>query len=87
MVLVQPELYQPVKIINARLTILQASPIPLKNNQRVRIHIHTVETFARVIIPHANHLKEGESALLQLRLEEPIHAAYQDRFIIRQYSP
>ncbi len=87
MVLVPPGLYEPVHIINVRLKVLKSSPVPLKNNQRVRLHIHTVETFARVIIPHAPKMVPGESAYIQLRLEEPVHAGYQDRFIIRQYSP
>jgi selenocysteine-specific elongation factor len=87
MVLAQAGLYKPVEIINARLTVLKSSPIPLKNNQRIRFHIHTGETFARVIIPRSPELKAGESGYAQLRLEEPVHAAYQDRFIIRQYSP
>jgi selenocysteine-specific elongation factor len=87
MVLAQPGVYEPVRIINARLTILKSSLISLKNNQRIRFHIHTKETFARMIIPEAPEIKAGQSSYVQLRLEEPLHAAYQDRFIIRQYSP
>ncbi|MCK6623070.1 MAG: selenocysteine-specific translation elongation factor [Calditrichaceae bacterium] len=87
MALAQPGLYHPVEMFNARLALLQSSPIPLKNNQRIRLHIHTAETFARVTIPHAAELKPGESAFVQIRLEQPVHAAYQDRFIVRQYSP
>jgi len=41
MVLVQPDLYQPVEIVNARLSVLGSSPVPVKNNQRIRLHIHT----------------------------------------------
>lgn len=87
MVLVTPDLYQPVQAINARISVLKSAPLPLKNNQRLRIHIHTAETFARLIIPSAARINPGEEALVQLRLEQPIHAAFQDRFIIRQYSP
>jgi len=87
MVLTRPGLYEPVEIINARLRMLKSSPIPLKNSQRIRLHIHTAEVFARVIIPTAPQLLPGESAFVQLRLEKPVHAAFQDRFIIRQYSP
>lgn len=87
MVLVQPDLYQPMETLNARLSVLKSSPIPLKNNQRIRLHLHTAETFARLIIPRAPELKPGESGFVQIRLEQPIHAAYQDRFIVRQFSP
>ena len=86
-VLVQPGLYYPVEIINARLSLLQSSPKSLKTNQRVRFHIHTAEASARIIIPDRNELKPGDSTFVQIRLETPVHAAYQDRFIIRQYSP
>ena len=86
-VLVQPNLYRPVEIISARLTILKSFSKPLKTNQRVRFHIHTAEALARIIIPDHSELKPGESAFVQIRLEQPVHAAYQDRFIIRQYSP
>lgn len=87
MVLVQPDLFQPVEIANARMSVLGSSPVPIKNNQRIRLHIHTMEAFARVIIPGAPELKPGESGYVQLRLEQAVHAAYQDRFIVRQYSP
>ncbi len=87
MVLTRPGLFAPVEIVNARLSMLKSSPIPLKNNQRIRLHIHTAEVFARVIIPTASQLRPGESAFVQLRLENPIHASFRDRFIVRQYSP
>lgn len=86
-VLVQPGLYQPVEIINGKLTLLQSSPHSIRSNQRVRFHIHTAEGLARIIIPDRNELKPGESAYVQIRLEKPVHAAYHDRYIIRQYSP
>jgi selenocysteine-specific elongation factor len=86
-VLVQPGLYQPVGIIDGKLSLLQSSPKSLKTNQRVRFHIHTAEAFARIIIPDRNELKPGDSNFVQIRLEQPVHAAYQDLFIIRQYSP
>lgn len=87
MALVEPETFQPVEIINARLSILRSAPSKLKNNQRIRLHVHTAEVFARVLLPFQPTLDPGEEAYVQLKLEEPLHAAFQDRFIIRQYSP
>ncbi len=87
MVLTRPESYQAVEIINARIRVLKSAAAPIKNNQRVRIHIHTAETFARIIFSDRTVLKKGESAYAQLRLEDKIHVAFQDRFIIRQFSP
>ncbi len=85
--LVQPGLFEPAEILNARLHVLASCPIPVKNNQRLRLHIHTAETFARIIIPTAPQLLPGQNAYVQFRLEQPVHAAFQDRFIIRQFSP
>jgi len=87
MALIEPESYQPVEIINARLSLLRNAPSKLKNNQRVRLHVHTAEVFARVLLPFQAALNPGEDAFVQLKLEEPLHAAFKDRFIIRQYSP
>lgn len=86
-VLVQPNIFKPVQILNARLALLKSSPKPLKNNQRIRLHIHTAEVLARVIVIEASEIKPGTDGYVQFRLEQTIHAAYQDRFIIRQYSP
>lgn len=87
MVLCRPETYQAARIVNVRLSVLKNSPAAIKNNQRVRLHLHTIEAFGRVILPHRPQLVAGEDDLAQLRLEQPIHAAVDDRFIIRQYSP
>ncbi|MEL6822679.1 MAG: SelB C-terminal domain-containing protein, partial [Calditrichota bacterium] len=87
MALIEPETFPPVEIINAQLSLLQSAPSKLKNNQRIRLHIHTAEVFARVLLPFQSALNPGEEAFIQLKLEEPLHAAFQDRFIIRQYSP
>ncbi|GAB4334783.1 MAG: selenocysteine-specific translation elongation factor [Calditrichia bacterium] len=86
-VLVSPGYYQPVTQFNAKVTILADSPISLKNQMRVRLHIHTAETFARVILPETPQLKPGEATYAQFRLEKPIYAGYGDRFVLRQYSP
>ncbi|RMG66617.1 MAG: hypothetical protein D6715_06500, partial [Calditrichaeota bacterium] len=83
----EPGRYQPARQINARLWLLPAAPRPLKSNQRVRIHLHTREVFGRIILPEQKALSPGQDALVQIRLEQPVHAAFRDRFIIRQYSP
>ncbi len=87
MALVQPDSFAPADILNVRLRLLKSAGVKLKNNQRVRLHVHTAEVFARVLLPFQTALQPGEDAFVQLRLEEPLHAAFQDRFIIRQYSP
>ncbi len=86
-VITLPGYYQPVEILNARLRVLKGTEIPIKNQMRLRIHIHTEEVIGRVILPERKVLAPGESDFVQIRLEKPIYAGYRDRFIIRQYSP
>ncbi len=86
-VLCTPDYFRPVEMFNARVVVLPDSPIPLKNQMRLRIHLHTAETFARILLPENRFLSPGEETYAQLRLEKPIYACYRDRFIIRQFSP
>ncbi|HKS40593.1 MAG TPA: selenocysteine-specific translation elongation factor [Blastocatellia bacterium] len=80
-------------MIDARLDLLTTAPRPLIHRARVRLHHGTVEVMARVAMLRAEqatglpYIEEGSSALVQLRLEEPITALPGDRFIIRSYSP
>ncbi len=87
MVITQVDVFQPVTLMNVSLKMLADAPAPLKNNQRIRLHIHTAEVMARVLLPDAPKLNPGAQTFAQLRLESPLHAMAQDRFIIRQYSP
>ncbi|GAB4376564.1 MAG: selenocysteine-specific translation elongation factor [Calditrichia bacterium] len=82
-----PGYYQPVEIFNARFSVLPSSPVEVRNQMRLRIHLHTTEVFARVLLPEVPRLKPGESEYVQFRLEKPVYASFGDRFVIRQYSP
>ncbi len=56
----------------------------------VRVHVHhgTREVLGRVLLMDgADRLAPGGSALAQVRLEEPLAPRYDDRFIVRSYSP
>ena len=86
-VITQPGYYQPVERFNATIQVLEDAPVAIKSQMRLRVHIHTAETFARIIIPEINQLKPGESGFVQFRLEQPIYASFRDRFVFRQYSP
>ncbi len=86
-VVTQPGLYEPVQLLNAKLTVLKNSPIRIKNQMRVRIHLHTLEFLARIILPIKRELLPGEDSYAQIKLEKSVYASYKDKFIIRQYSP
>jgi selenocysteine-specific elongation factor len=60
---------------------------PFETGSRVHVHHGTREVLGRVLLMDALSLAPGESGLAQLRLEEPIAPRYDDRFIVRSYSP
>ncbi len=76
----------PTPMTDARLQCLAALDEPLKNRQRVRLHKGTSETIGRLILLDRDELEPGETGFVQLRLESPIVAERNERFIIRGFS-
>jgi len=60
---------------------------PFESGARVHVNHGTREVLGRVLLMDAEQFRPGESGLAQLRLEEPIAPRYDDRFIVRSYSP
>ena len=75
------------KEIGANITNLKNSKIEIKQNQRVRIHLGTQEVMARISILDKKLINSGETATVIIKLEEPLVATMNDRFIIRRFSP
>ena len=75
------------KEIGANITNLKNSKIEIKQNQRVRIHLGTQEVMARISILNKKLIHSGESASVIIKLEEPLVATMNDKFIIRRFSP
>lgn len=76
----------PTLMTDARLQCLDSLEEPLKNRQRVRLHKGTSETIGRLILLDRDELAPGETGFVQLRLERPIVAERNERFIIRGFS-
>ncbi len=78
---------------DARFTYLGWEGRPFESGTRVHIHHGTREVLGRVLLMDGEGdagpapLREGDSVLVQVRLEEPLAPRYQDRFIVRSYSP
>ena len=54
----------------------------------MRVHLGSAEALARVRVLNANgEIAPGETGFAQLRLESPVVALHDERFIIRSYSP
>ncbi|MBE0417437.1 MAG: selenocysteine-specific translation elongation factor [Coriobacteriia bacterium] len=60
---------------------------PFESDTRVHVHHGTREVLGRVLLMDASELAPGQSCLAQVRLEEPLVPRYDDRFIVRSYSP
>lgn len=85
-VLVPADLFRATSLLDVRLSLL-AHATPLKHNALVRFHHLTNDVAARVSLLGTDLLKPGESCYAQLRLQNPIHALFGDRFILRKHSP
>ena len=81
-----PGYLRPTWMTDARLQCLDALEEPLKNRQRIRLHKGTSETIGRLILLDREELAPGETGFVQLRLEKPVVAERNERFIIRGFS-
>lgn len=54
---------------------------------RVHVHHGTREVLGRVLLMECAELSPGECSFAQIRLEEALTPRYDDRFIVRSYSP
>lgn len=86
-VLARPDSMEPTLMLDARLELLPDSPRGIDNRSRLRLYHGTSEIMCRVILLDREELKPGESALVQLRLEEKLVCRKGDRFVVRFYSP
>ena len=82
-VLIRPNTLRPTQLIEAYLEYLPDAPRPLKHRTKARFHIGTALTHASVFLLDREELSPGEGGFVQLRLERPVVALPQDRFVIR----
>lgn len=80
-------LMEPSLMVDCKLYYLKSASRPLANRQRVRLYHGTNEIICRVVILDKEEINPGEEAYVQLRLEKPLTAQRNDRFVIRSYSP
>ncbi len=80
--------FRPTSRLDVQLELLATAPCPLTDDTRVRLHHGTSEVMARVTLLNGlRELPPGNVGLAQLRLEAPLLALPDDRFILRRYSP
>jgi selenocysteine-specific elongation factor len=85
-VLARPQTLNATRIIDAYLEYLPDSQKPLKNRTIQRFHIGTSLATASIYLIDRDELSPGEGGFVQLRLDRPIVALPQDRFVLRGSS-
>ena len=88
--LAAPGLIEPTMRFDVNFTYLDTakSGKPLMSGARMHVAHGTKEVLGRVLLADGREkLSPGESALAQIRLEEPLPVSLGDRFIVRTYSP
>lgn len=88
--LVSPGTVRPTDHFDVDLSYLGAPTHtkPLESGTRVHLAHGTREVTGRVLFMDGRtSLAAGESALAQIRLDEPLPVLWRDRFVIRSYSP
>lgn len=66
---------------------LESSPRALKNRGEVHFHHGAKEVQAKLYFWDRDKLQPGESALCQVRFEEPMVGVFADRSVIRSFAP
>jgi selenocysteine-specific elongation factor len=85
-VLVRPRTLTPTRVIDAYLNYLPSAPRALRHRANLRFHIGTSLTTASLFLLDRDELAPGEGGFVQVRLDHPVVAMPQDRFVIRGSS-
>jgi selenocysteine-specific elongation factor len=80
------EIHHPTSRIDARVKVLESEAHSLRHWTPVHLHLGTSDATARVATRRGASVAPGESAIVQLVLDEPIGALRGDRFILRDQS-
>lgn len=82
-----PGYLAPTYRMDARLRLLGSSSRVLRNWNRIRFHLGTDETMARIVLLDQDELHPGEEGYVQIVMEKPVVGHKGDPFVIRYYSP
>lgn len=82
-VLTHPQTFIPTEMLDVYIEYLPSSPRPLRNRTKLRFHIGTNLTTATIFLLDREELRPGEEGYAQVRLDRPVVALPQDRFVIR----
>ncbi len=86
-VLARPGSLFPALVWDLELSCLKSAPKSLKHRKEIHFHHGAKETLARIYLLDREELKQGETAICQVRFESPLAGVYGDRVVIRSFSP
>ncbi len=87
MVAATPGCLLPGYMLDCDFLYLATNTKALKHRARVRVHLGTAEIMGRISLLDRDLLQPGETAGVQLLLEEAVAVWPGDRYVIRSYSP
>lgn len=79
--------YQETDLIDVEFTTLKSTQRVVTNNMRLRLYIGTSEVMCRISLLNQDMVLPGDTVFAQLKLEESIICKYDDKFVVRFYSP
>lgn len=74
-------------MVDIRLHYLASNPKALKNRRKVRFHSGTNEILGTVVLLDRDEIEPGQTAFVQIRLDEPVTLVRDDACVLRSYSP
>ena len=84
--IVAPAIHAPTSRFDARIRLLRSEPRPLKHWTPVHLHLGATDVSGRVAVLGDRQIAPGDSALVQLVLDQPIGAVRNDRLVLRDQS-
>jgi selenocysteine-specific elongation factor len=81
-----PEIHHPTARVDARVKVLESEAHALRHWTPIHLHLGTSDVTGRVATRRGAAVAPGETAIVQLVLDEPIGALRGDRFILRDQS-
>ncbi len=87
MSLAEPAVYNSTDTLDTVIEMTPGSPVPLKENDRIRFHHGAKEIMGRIRLLGGKSIEPGKVGAVQVKLEEKTTAICGDRFVIRRYSP
>jgi selenocysteine-specific elongation factor len=85
-VVLHPGTAEPTNLLDAEIIHLSHAPRPLRNGVMLRFHTGTSYQMAKIFLLGTNELKPGERGYAQIRLQDPVVAFPNDRFVLRGSS-